>query len=210
MAVAFSSLRINATAPIYYIRCARSGFLKGEAFQDSCPARKSAESRVPWCSAKQTPGGRQHGDGYERLRLSDLIEMPCAGSTGEGHLWPKALPGGPLARWHKPQLSFAVGIESDQKAFARTMFGQLKHVKKSLRDVFRFAPRTAIETRISRTRLRAVEKSTASSRTYSDSNPHAARTIRSKIVWAVSIWYGYTLFRTEHGKILPPTHICAF
>jgi hypothetical protein len=90
------------------------------------------------------------------------------------------------------------------------VFGQLKHAKKSLRDVFRFAPRTAIETRISRTRLRAVEKSTASSRTYSDSNPHAARTVRSKTVRVVSISFDCTLFRTRHGKVLPPTHICAF
>ncbi len=39
---------------------------------------------------------------------------------------------------------------------------------------------------------------------------HAARTVRSKIIRVVSILSGFTLFRISHGKVLPPTHICAF
>ena len=60
-------------------------FLKGEAFQDGCPARKSAESRVPWCSAKQTPGGRRQGG---HLRPKSSLRGP----------WPDGINHSPLVQ----------------------------------------------------------------------------------------------------------------
>ncbi len=41
-------------------------------------------------------------------------------------------------------------------------------------------------------------KISASSRIYRDSNPHAARTIRSKIIRVVSVMCGFSSFRTGH------------
>ncbi len=63
-------------------------------------------------------------DGNERLRLSDLIKMPYAGGTGEDQLWPQVLPGGPLARWHKPQHVFSLNLIVQLNSIARTVFGQ--------------------------------------------------------------------------------------
>jgi hypothetical protein len=39
---------------------------------------------------------------------------------------------------------------------------------------------------------------------------HAARTVRSKPDWAVSMMIGFSLFRKGDWKVQPPTHICAF
>ena len=81
--------------------------------------------------------------------------MSCADGGTEDQLRPQALCAGPLARWHKLPLALDVKIDSLPHGFARTVSGQLKHAKKSLRDVFR--PSAAIETRI--WRCRADEKS---------------------------------------------------
>ena len=137
--------------------------------------------------------------------------LSCADGAPEGPSQAEGPSGGgPLARWHKPQLSSLAENDSDQKGLRADWWSQPKHAKKALWAFFGSLREQQSKRAYTRTRLRAVEKSTASSRTFSDSNPHAARTVRSKILRAVSILSGYTLFRTEHGKILPPTHICAF
>ncbi len=57
-------------------------------------------------------GGRREYDGNERLRLSNIIEMPCAGSTPEGPSQAEGPSGGgPLARWHKPQFALLVIVD---------------------------------------------------------------------------------------------------
>ena len=65
--------------------------------------------------------------------------MSYADGTGRDHLRPKAPPGGPLARWHKPPLVLEIQNRQIPHGFARTVFVQPKHAKKALRSFFRFA-----------------------------------------------------------------------
>jgi hypothetical protein len=95
-----------------------------------------------FANSLNVPAG--YGDGNERLRLSDLIKSAVRGALGRG-TQAVPLPRGSPARWHKPQLARTVKTDSSPHGFARTVFGQPKHAKKSLRDVFRFAPRTAAD-----------------------------------------------------------------
>ncbi len=39
------------------------------------------------------------------MSLRGTGKRSCADGAGEDQLWPQVLPGGPLARWHKPQLA---------------------------------------------------------------------------------------------------------
>ncbi len=70
----------------------RRGSLQGEAFRDGCPARQSAESRAPWCSAKQTPSGRRHGRRVRKAAPFGFHLHPlCAVHRGGAISWPTGL-----------------------------------------------------------------------------------------------------------------------
>ncbi len=56
--------------------------------------------------------------------------------AGEDQLWPQVLPGGPLARWDKPQLGSKAEIECDQKSIARTGGDSRNMRKNRLRRIF--------------------------------------------------------------------------
>ena len=64
---------------IYYIRCARSGFLKGEAFRDSCPARAAWQAEIGKADLKQDCVGARDTAPPAMLPLlisRDLLTFP--------------------------------------------------------------------------------------------------------------------------------------
>ena len=67
--------------------------------------------------------------------------------AGEDQLWPQVLPGGPLARWHKPQFGSVAGIGSNQKGFRADRDAPAETCKKDPDGIF-FGLAAAIETRI--------------------------------------------------------------
>ena len=120
--------------------------------------------------------------------------MSYADGTGKDHLRPKAPPGGPLARWYKPQLVLEVKIDSSPHGFARTVFGQPKHAKKAQRSFFRFArePRKQRSKRAYTSRADEKSEYQVSCRALLQiPEYHAARTTKAKIVRAAAIlcWY---------------------
>ena len=132
----------------------------------------------------------------QRLRLCKIIASRYARRTGRDHLRPKAPPGGPLARWHKPQLVLKVKIDSSPHGFARTMFGQPKHAKKAQRSFFRFArgPRKQRSKRAYTPRADVQSKIILPLRAHIQIQYlRAARAIRSKICSGCT-----------HTKWLPP------
>ena len=145
----------------------------------------------------------------QRLRLCNSIECPYAGQApGRAH----------SSRWPSPEVPRLYGIANSLsvqldstvqlKDFRADRDASAETCKKIPMGSF-LASRRRSKRAYTWTRLQTVEKSTLLSRTFSDSNPHTARTIRSKIVRVVSILFGYTFFRTGHGKVQLPTHICA-
>jgi hypothetical protein len=136
--------------------------------------------------------------------------MSCAdsgtGDTISGRRCP--LCGPTLARWHKPQLGTVAGIGSDQKGFRADWLSQPKHAKKPVNGLF--WPKGSDRNAHIKDAPTGNRKSSASSRTYRDSNPHAARTIRSIIVRVASVMSGFSSFRKGNEEVQPPTHICAF
>ncbi len=153
---------------IYYIPCADGRIIE----------RRSLSGFLPCAGGT---GGILKGKAFPSF-------LSCADSGQEGPAPPAMLPAhgrgrdcGPFLSPETPSLF--------RESFARTG-GVSRNMRKSPCGTF-FGLAAAIKTRISWTRIRALEKWTASSRTYSDSNPHAARTVRSIIVWVVPITIGF-------------------
>ena len=71
----------------------------------------------------------------QRLRLCKFIASRYARRTGEDPLWPQALPGGPSARWHKPQLVLSVKIDTYLMA-SRGLCSASRNMRKKLSGAF--------------------------------------------------------------------------
>ena len=88
------------------------------------------------------------------------------------------------------------------RAFARTVLGQPKHAKKTASGLF--WPRGSDQSAHIHGRADGQRKKKMHHRAHEEIQAvHTARTIRSKIVWAVPMMIGFPLFRTGHWKVKP-------
>ncbi len=93
--------------------------------------------------------------------------------------------------------------------FCASWWSQPKHAKKSVNGLF--GPCGSDRNARIHGRADVQSKKELHYRTHEEiQDRHAARTIQSKSVWTASILSGSALFRTSHGQVQPPTHICAF